>query len=48
MKFIAAMVAYGAIALIAAFWIDGTLRIAVWVLMGGLALKTLVARAAKW
>ncbi|MDQ6675755.1 MAG: hypothetical protein M3Z09_00495 [Acidobacteriota bacterium] len=48
MKFTVAMITYAAIALIAAFWIDGTLRIAVWVLMGGLALKTVVARAAKW
>jgi hypothetical protein len=48
-KFIAALAAYAAIAVLAAFTLDGgTLRNAVWVLMGGLALKTYVARRAGW
>lgn len=47
-KFIVAMVVYAILALIATFWIDGTLRIAVWILLGGLALKTLIAHAAGW
>jgi hypothetical protein len=47
-KFIVAMVVYAVLALIATFWIDGTLRIAIWILLGALALKTLIARAAGW
>jgi len=38
------MAVYLVISVTAAFWIEGTLRTAVWILMGGLALKTLVAR----
>jgi len=38
------MAVYLVLAVIAAFWIEGTLRTAVWILMGGLALKTLVAK----
>ncbi len=48
-RFIAALCAYGAIALLAAFTLDGgTLRNAVWVLMAGLAVKTYVAKRAGW
>jgi hypothetical protein len=47
-KFTAAMIVYALLALITTFWIDGTLRIAVWILLGGLALKTLIARGAGW
>jgi hypothetical protein len=47
-KFVVAMIVYAVLAVIAAFWIEGTLRIAVWILLGGLALKTLIARAAGW
>jgi hypothetical protein len=48
-KFIAAMAAYTAIALLAAFTLDGgKLRNAVWVLMAGLALKTYVSKRARW
>ncbi len=37
------MATYAIVAVVATFWIEGTLRTAVWILMGGLALKTLVA-----
>jgi hypothetical protein len=48
-KFIAALAAYAAIALLAAFTLDGgKLRDAVWVLMAGLALKTYVSKRAGW
>ncbi|MGA7237786.1 MAG: hypothetical protein WBY44_19020 [Bryobacteraceae bacterium] len=48
-KFMAAMAAYAAIALLAAFTLDGDkLRDAVWVLMAGLAVKTYVSRRAGW
>ncbi len=43
-----AMIVYAVLAIVATFWIAGTLRIAVWILLGGLALKTLIARAAGW
>ncbi|HMD71402.1 MAG TPA: hypothetical protein VKF41_08665 [Bryobacteraceae bacterium] len=47
-RFLAAMGTYAAIAILAAFTLDGKLldgklRLAVWILMGGLALKTLIA-----
>jgi hypothetical protein len=47
-RFLAAMATYAAIAILAAFTLDGKLldgklRLAVWILMGGLALKTLIA-----
>lgn len=48
MKFWIAMAVYALIALLATFWIEGTLRTAVWILMAGLALKTVVARKAGW
>ena len=48
-RLIAAMVAYMAIAVAAAFTLDGgLLRNAVWVLMAGLALKTFIAHKAGW
>lgn len=43
MKFKIALATYAILAVIAAFWIEGTLRTAVWILLGGLTLKTLVA-----
>jgi hypothetical protein len=46
-KLIAAMAVYAAMAILAAFTLDGKLRIAIWVLMGGLALKTLIAHFAR-
>jgi hypothetical protein len=48
-RFIAAMAAYAAIALLAAFTLDGgKLRDAVWVLMLGLAVKTYISKRAGW
>jgi hypothetical protein len=48
LKMIAAMACYLVLAVITAFWIGGTPRIAVWILLGGLALKTLIAHGAGW
>jgi hypothetical protein len=39
----AAMAAYAVLALLATFTLDGKLRLAVWILLGGLAVKTLIA-----
>ncbi len=43
-----AMGSYLALALLAAFTLDGTLRYAIWILMAGLALKTYIAHKAGW
>jgi hypothetical protein len=42
-RFYWAMAAYGAIALMAGITLDGKFRLAVWILLGGLALKTCIA-----
>jgi hypothetical protein len=47
-RLIWAMGSYAVLALLAAFTLDGTLRYAVWILMGGLAIKTYVAYKAGW
>ena len=48
-RLIGALSAYVAIAILAAFTLDGgLLRNAVWVLMAGLAIKTYVAHRAGW
>ena len=48
-KLITALSAYAALAVLADFTLDGgLLRNAVWVLMGGLAIKTYVAYRAGW
>lgn len=48
-RFAAAMGSYAAIAILAAFTLDGgLLRNAVWVLMAGLAMKTYIAYKAGW
>jgi hypothetical protein len=47
-RFLAAMAVYAAIAVLATFTLDGNVRIAVWILMGALALKTLIAYKARW
>jgi hypothetical protein len=47
-KFLPAMVAYGVLGVISWFWLAGTPRIAVLVLLAGLAAKTAIARAAGW
>ena len=41
------MSTYAVLALLAAFTLDGKLRTAIWVLMGGLALKTVIAYKAR-
>jgi hypothetical protein len=42
LKFIAAMCTYGLLALVAGFTLEGRIRAAVWVLLGGIAIKTLL------
>jgi hypothetical protein len=42
LRFIAAMCSYGLLALLAGFTLDGRIRIATWVLLGGIAIKTLL------
>ncbi len=42
LKFIAAMSSYGILALLAGFTLDGHIRIATWVLLGGIAIKTVL------
>lgn len=43
-----AMGAYAVLALLALFTLDGLLRYGVWILLGGLAAKTLIAYKAGW
>ena len=40
LKFTAAMAAYAMLAVLAGFTLDGNLRIATWIFLGGIALKT--------
>ncbi len=47
-RFLWAMGTYAVLALLAAFTLDGLLRNAVWILMGGLAVKTYIAKKAGW
>jgi hypothetical protein len=47
-KLFTAFGAYAVIALLAGLTLDGKLRLAVWILMGGLALKTYIAYKAHW
>ncbi len=42
------MVSYAVLALIAGFALEGKMRIALWILLGGLAIKTWIAHAAGW
>jgi hypothetical protein len=44
----AAMAAYGALALMAWFTLDGVFRWAVWIFLAGLAVKTWIAYKAGW
>jgi len=46
-RLLAAMATYAALAVLAAFTLDGKLRLAIWILMSGLALKTLIAYKAR-
>jgi hypothetical protein len=47
-KFLPAIIAFAILGVIAWFWLAGTPRIAVLILLGGLAAKTVIARAAGW
>jgi hypothetical protein len=47
-RFLWAMGAYTALALLAALTLDGLMRDAVWILLGGLAVKTCIAKKAGW
>jgi hypothetical protein len=42
LKFIAAMFCYGILALLAGFTLEGRFRLAVWIFLGGIAIKTLL------
>jgi hypothetical protein len=43
-----AMGTYAVLVLLSGLTLDGTMRYAVWILLGGLALKTYIARKAGW
>ena len=47
-KLLIAFGAYASIAILAGLTLDGKLRLAVWILMAGLALKTYIAYKAHW
>jgi hypothetical protein len=42
LKFIAAMVCYGILALLAGLTLDGRILAAVWIFLGGIAIKTVL------
>jgi len=42
-RFLYAMLVYAVLAILATFTLDGLIRIATWVLLGGFALKTYLA-----
>jgi len=43
-----ALACYAVLALLAAFTLDGLFRTAIWIFLGGLTLKTLIAYKAGW
>jgi hypothetical protein len=47
-KLLAAMAAYLVLGLMAAFTLDGVMRLAVWIFLAGLGVKTLIAWKAGW
>lgn len=47
-KFVVAMSAYAVLAVVATFTLDGVIREALWILLGGLAVKTWIAQHAGW
>jgi hypothetical protein len=47
-RFIWAMSVYAVLALMATFTLDGNLRLAVYILLAGLAVKTVIAYKAGW
>jgi hypothetical protein len=42
-RFVAAMIAFAALAILAGFTLDGTIRLGTWLVLGAVALKTLLA-----
>jgi hypothetical protein len=47
-RLFAAIAAYALLALMAGLTLDGLLRTAVWIFLGGLAVKTFIAHKAGW
>ncbi|MDQ6705755.1 MAG: hypothetical protein M3Z85_07305 [Acidobacteriota bacterium] len=47
-KFVIAMSCYAVMAIGAVFVLDGVVRNALWIFLGGLAVKTLIAYYARW
>ena len=47
-RFLWALGVYAVLALMAAFTLDGNLRLAVWILLAGLTVKTCIAYKAGW
>jgi hypothetical protein len=47
-RFLWAMGTYAILALLAALTLEGLMRNAVWILLGGLAVKTCIAKKAGW
>jgi hypothetical protein len=47
-RFLWAMGTYAILALLAALTLEGLMRNAVWILLGGLAVKTYIAKKAGW
>jgi hypothetical protein len=47
-RFLWAMGTFALLALLAALTLDGLMRDAVWILLGGLAVKTYIAKKAGW
>ena len=47
-RFLWAVGTYAVLALLAALTLDGLMRDAVWILLGGLAVKTYIAKKAGW
>ena len=47
-KFAVAMMVYAVLALTGIFVLDGKVRLAILILLGGLAIKTVIARGAGW
>jgi hypothetical protein len=47
-RFLWAMGTYAVLALLAALTLDGLMRDAVWILLGGLTVKTYIAKKAGW
>jgi len=43
LKFVAAMFTYAILAVLAGFTLDGRIRVATWVFLGGIAIKTVLA-----